>query len=411
MNFQTSSQSFWLANLELPPLPDSQDLPTSSDVVVIGGGLTGVSTAYWLSSLGIQTTLLERGNLSSGATGRNGGHVVIGPNQNFGESVQNVGLEETLALWAFTQQSTELMRQFVEDHNILCDLHFNQWVTLALTPEQASALQENYRLMTAHNLAIDLWNKAEVAKQTHSSVFQAALVEPQHAQTWPAKLVLGMAQVASQKGATICPATHVEAVERHSGGFTLQTSRGAIQTQSVVYATNAFTHHLLPNLKGIITPVRGQVIATEPVPRLWDFDWLANDGYEYAIQRPDGRIVFGGMRWRSPTREIGTEDATVVEPNVSKGLRGFLCEAFAPLRDAKIEYEWTGIMGYTPDENPLIGELPGQPGEFLAAGYTGHGMSIGFLAGKALAEMIAGQPQTPIPKAYRSDRGFASVAI
>ncbi|HEY9879141.1 MAG TPA: FAD-dependent oxidoreductase, partial [Leptolyngbyaceae cyanobacterium] len=154
MTAEIPSRSFWLANLEHPSLPTVQELPQSSEVVVIGGGLTGVSTAYWLSLLGIQTVLLERGALSSGATGRNGGHVVIGPNQNFSESVQSVGLEETLALWRFTQQSTELMRQFVETYNVACDLHFNQWVTLALTPEQAEALRQNYEQMAARGLAI-----------------------------------------------------------------------------------------------------------------------------------------------------------------------------------------------------------------------------------------------------------------
>ncbi|HEY9877417.1 MAG TPA: FAD-binding oxidoreductase [Leptolyngbyaceae cyanobacterium] len=404
MNTHIPSHSFWLAGLEYPTLSGIQTLPQSSEVVVIGGGLTGVSTAYWLSSLGIQTVLLERGALSSGATGRNGGHVVLGPNQNFGESVQSVGLEETLALWSFTQQSTELMRQFVETYDVACDLHFNQWVTLALTPDQAEALRQNYEQMVDHELAIAFWDAAEVAQQTHSTFFQSALVEPHHAQMWPAKLVLGIAQVAAQKGVTICPKVNVQAVQRQSGSFVLQTDRGEIGTQAIVYATNAFTHHLLPELQDIITPVRGQVIATEPVPRLWDFDWLANDGYEYAIQRPDGRVVLGGMRRCSPTKEMGIEDDTTLEPMVSQGLRRFLRDAFEPLREARIEYEWTGIMGYTPDDNPLIGEVPGRPREYLAAGYTGHGMSVAFLAGKTLAEVIAGQPKMPIPKAYRSTR-------
>lgn len=404
MDSPTSSRSFWLANLERPPLPNSQNLPSSSEVVVIGGGLTGVSTAYWLRSLGIQTTLLERGELSCGATGRNGGHLVIGANQNWGESVHSVGLEETLALWTFTQQSAELTRQFVEEYNVACDLHFNRWVTLALTPEQATDLRQSYDQMAAHGLVTDFWDAAEAAKQTHSSLFQAALVEPHHAQLWPAKLVLGIAQVAAQKGAIICPQTNVQTVQRQSDSFILQTDKGQIEAKSIVHATNAFTHHLLPELKDIITPVRGQVIATEPVPRLWDFDWLANNSYEYAIQRLDGRIIFGGMRRRSPTRESGVEDDTTLEPNVSQGLRSFLREAFEPLREAKIDYEWTGIMGYTPDDNPLIGKVPGRPDEYIAAGYTGHGMSVGFLAGKTLAETIAGKQEVFIPKAYRSTR-------
>ena len=178
----------------------------------------------------------------------------------------------------------------------------------------------------------------------------------------------------------------------------------------MVYATNALTYHLLPELQGIIQPIRGQAVATAPVPRLWDFDWSANDGYEYAIQRVDGRIIFGGMRWRSPSQEVGVEDDTMIEPNVSRSLRAFLSDNFEALSDIAIEYEWTGIMGFTPDENPLIGELPHRSGEYIAAGFTGQGMSLGFLAGKALSDLIAGRDDISLPAAFAPGR-FGQLAV
>jgi len=115
-----------------------------------------------------------------------------------------------------------------------------------------------------------------------------------------------------------------------------------------------------------------------------------NDGYEYMIQRKDGRIVFGGMRWRSPTQEKETIDDTETSSIVGDALHEFLIETFPELskENLRVEYNWTGIMGYTIDSNPLIGPL--SDNEFVAAGYTGHGMPQCFGAGKAIAEMIAG---------------------
>ena len=395
--------SFWLNPQELC-FQSGQELSPSADVVVIGGGITGISTAYWLSYLGLQPVVLERGDLSCGATGRNGGHFVFGTNQSFKDSVEDQGLADTLALWDFTRQSAQLLRDLTTQHHIDCDLRFNRLISLAITPAQAQSLQENCELMLSHGLATTYWNQEEVEQNTHCSSFLAAAVEHDHAQLWPAKLVVGLAQAAQQQQAHIQTQVEVQAVARQGGGFSVTTNRGQIQAKAVVYATNALTYHLLPTLKEVIVPVRGQVIATAPTAQLFDFDWGVNNGYEYAIQRQDGRIIFGGMRWQSPTKEVGIEDDSTLEPLVGEGLKTFLRDRFASLRDVAIDYEWSGIMGFTADENPLIGELPGRPGEYISAGYTGHGMPVALAAGKAIAEQIAGSAPTPIPKPFRPER-------
>ncbi|MGG6242078.1 NAD(P)/FAD-dependent oxidoreductase [Nodosilinea sp. AN01ver1] len=395
--------SFWLNPQELS-FQSGQDLPNLADVVVIGGGITGISTAYWLSRLGLHSVVLERGELSCGATGRNGGHFVFGTNQSFKDSVAAHGVANTLALWNFTRQSAELLKDLTEQHNIDCDLRFNRLAYLAMTPEQAQSLQESCELMMSHGLAIKYWGKQEVERNTQCSSFSAAAVEPHHAQLWPAKLVVGLAKAAQQQQAHIQTQIEVQAVTRQAKEFRITTNQGEIQAKAVVYATNALTYHLLPVLKGVIVPVRGQVVATAPTSQLFDFDWCLSNDTGYAIQRQDGRIIFGGMRWKSPTKEIGLEDDSTLEPLVGEGLKAFLRDTFSSLKEVAIEYEWTGIMGFTADENPLIGELPGRPGEYISAGYTGHGMPVAIAAGKAVAEQIAGSAQTPIPKPFWPER-------
>jgi len=397
-------QPFWLNNLEDSHLSIVDDLPQTAEVVVIGGGLTGVSTAYWLSALGIPILLLDRGDLASGATGRNGGHIMADPGINFARRIQQLGLAPAMGILRFVRENFRLLHEFVEVHAIDCDLYTSDLVTLAMNSQQAEYLQKVYGTISAYGLATDFWDSEMVSQKTHSQAFLAGIVRPNHGQFWPAKLVKTLAELASQKGAQLAIHTAVEGIDRHSDSLTIKTTRGDIQAAAVVYATNAYTHHLLPELQEIIVPIRGQAVATEKVPRLWDFDWSANDGYEYAIQRQDGRIILGGMRWRSPTQEVGLEDDATIEPTISQSLRTFLSNTFAALRDIKIEYEWTGIMGFTADENPLIGKLPHRPGEYIAAGFTGHGMSFAFLTGKMLAELIAGRDSVTIPKAFSPER-------
>ena len=111
------------------------------------------------------------------------------------------------------------------------------------------------------------------------------------------------------------------------------------------------------------------------------------------------------MRWLTPTQEAGTDDDTVIERTVGAGLREFLPKHFPALAGIRVEHEWTGIMGFTPDRAPLVGPVPGSPGEYLAAGFHGHGMPMAFYAAKAVAEMIAGrEPEVFVPEAFLPSR-------
>lgn len=395
-NPQLISDSFWLSDSDHRNVQSTSQLPSSLEVVIIGGGISGVSAAYWLGQLGVDVLLLEERGLAEGATGRNGGHLAFGSNKDLVDAIAAHGAEEALSIWRFTQDVVELIRQFVDRHQVDCDLHFNSLATLALTPLELEQQRQSFEVMAKAGLPVEFWDQDQAVQQTHSPHFLGGCLYKEHAQVWAVKLVSAIATVALQNGANIQTQTQVVEIERSQDSLIVHTPRCAIQAKFVIHATNAYVRRLRPVLKDLIVPVRGQVIITNPVPPLWNFDWLTNHGYEYCLQRPDGRIVLGGMRWRSPAHEWNVEDDNQIEPSVSQGLREFLPNHFEVLRHVQIQQEWTGIMGFSPDDNPLIGELPGYPGEYIMAGYTGHGMSIAFGGGKAIAQMIKGQePELP----------------
>jgi glycine/D-amino acid oxidase-like deaminating enzyme len=286
-----------------------------------------------------------------------------------------------------------------------CELRVPGSVSLALTAEELAQVEDTAASLTALGVAVERWDAATCAARTRSRSFVGGVLRPTAGQLWPARLVLAIAGQGRARGARIHTRTEVAGVTRTRGGFTVRTERGDIATPVVVHATNAWARRLVPAIAGVIVPVRGLVIVTAPAPLLWTFGLSTNFGYEYWMQRPDGRVVLGGMRWLTPTQEVDTDDDSVIEPRVSAALRGFLQGHFPDLAGVPIEHEWTGIMGFTPDRAPLVGPLPGSPGEYVAAGFHGHGMPMAFLAAKAVAEMIAGkEPEVFVPEAFLPDR-------
>lgn len=401
------TQSFWLNNAPLQNFRSTPELPSKTDVVIIGGGITGVSIAYWLCQNGISVTLLERRGISSGATGRNGGQIHPSTVNNFSETIEKYGIETARALWAYAQQTVEAIKAFVTEHNVECELCFKGCVSLALNPDELQQLLQEAEVMVNYGLGGEYWDASKCAEQLHSKDFLGGLFLPTPGQLWPTKLVFALAEQAIRLGANIQTQTTVKAVENNNNFLRVKTARGSLKAQQVVYATNAWARDLVPFVEGIIVPVRGQVLITEPVNPMWDFSFLANFGYEYCMQRLDGRIVLGGMRWLTPTKEVGIDDDTAISPTISQGLREFLPRHFPNLSGIKVEQEWTGIMGFSRDDNPLIGPVPHRSGEYIAAGFTGHGMPMAFLAGKAVASMIMGREPDVFVDAFLPSRFVA----
>lgn len=386
---------FWLNDAPYQNFRSTPELPTQTDVVVIGGGITGASTAYHLGKHGIQSVVLERRGLSGGATGRNGGHISPGTSERFSESVKRYDLDITRAIYDYSHQCAAAVRAFVNEHQVDCELRVNGSVSLALTPDELKPVQESYEEMQKYGIPSEWWDAATCAERTRSESFFGGVFRPTAGQLWPAKLVFAVAEQALKLGANVQTQTEALAIENEQGQLVVKTNRGDMRAQHVVHATNAWARQLLPFLATTIVPVRNQVIITEPAPPLWNFGLSTNYGYEYFMQRPDGRVVLGGMRWKTPTLEVNNDDDATMDARVSEGLRAFLSQHFTDLRTVKVEQEWIGIMGFSKDRNPLVGPLPNRPGEYIAAGFTGHGMPMTFFAGQNVADMIAGKEPEP----------------
>lgn len=231
---------------------------------------------------------------------------------------------------------------------------------------------------------------------------KGAIVTDIAARMWPYKFVAKILEdLLNEHSETfnlqaLTPVTQISPTE---SGVKVHTERGTITAQRVICATNAYTSHLLPSFAPLIVPVRGQMSALKPFSsvsgsehRLKTSLGFSSSGEEdYLIQRPTDRgehLMFGGGRSHGG-RTVGTTDDSIIDPGTETYLREKLGKVLGLPESGQamdVVKMWTGIMGFSRDDKPWIGEVG--DGIFVAAGFTGHGMPNTWLSGKAVAELV-----------------------
>lgn len=341
----------------------------------------------------------------------------------------------------FELATFNLIDELVAEHDIPCDWHVVGGVHAIYSQEVLDAAQKQIKRLQRHldlkDKAMLVLDKDELAAQRVPEAV-AAVYQPNAAKCWPYKLVtwllerlLGEHDAAAFNLQTNTP---VKRLQRCGSSWIVHTQRGQISAREVLLATNAYTSYLLPNMTGLIVPVRGQVCALEPpreATRLsHSYVWTKGADHQYLIQRGlehmqvedggevrrsvDGSLIFGGERLAAPGGEEGISRDDTVNPIISQALHRGLNHAVKllpgdePEREAlRAAYEWTGIMGYSRDSGPWVGCVPGTPvsgggGLWISAGYTGHGMPVAPRCGIAVAEMILGKKEggVQVPKQW-----------
>lgn len=241
-----------------------------------------------------------------------------------------------------------------------------------------------------------------------------AVYQDDAAKLWPYKLVAWVLEQLLDSGLNLQTHTPATELEKCDDGWTVHTPRGIVRARHVILATNAYTSHLLPRMKDLIYPVRAQVAALTPprdaIPLPHTHVWQKGADV-YLIQRPNGTIVVGGLRDVAPGGEVGVDRDDELNPSIEKGLHSVCHEALklrpngaAEEQTLHSEGDWTGIMGFSSDAHPWVGQVPesvgGGPGLWVAAGFTGHGMPAAARVAMAVAQEISGRADIKVPKEY-----------
>ncbi|KAF9013800.1 FAD dependent oxidoreductase [Hymenopellis radicata] len=403
------TKSFWIDSPGANPLAKEGslgDLITEADVCIIGSGITGISAAYHLSrKAGLKVAVLEARDFCSGATGRNGGHLTTAVFEAFSAQAKLYGIEQAVRGYELENYTARAIVKIIEDHGLAntVDLVHGGHATLFFTEEEEHQSREDFR--QAKEAGIDLtsvrWYTKEEMHKVHRTYYPAVKFDGYN--LWPLKFVTELYNIAKRQlearpgGLCLHTNTPVTSISASTtpDKWDLHTRRGMITCKYVIHATNAYASHLLPFLHGPegIIPTRGQVIAVKALSLGSVTSWDGNEGFEYWFPRPGGDpgnplvILGGGREAAGPGFEYYVTDDASVNERAGEALRDFLPSVFEGVQKTEPDMEWTGIMGYTKSKDPFVGPLKNQ-GQFIAAGFSGHGMPRTFACAEAVASMI-----------------------
>jgi glycine/D-amino acid oxidase-like deaminating enzyme len=389
-----TAHGYWLDEAGAVSAAPRLDGSATADVVVIGGGYTGLWTAWQLRARGASVVLLEADVCGHGPSGRNGG---------FCETLwahmptlaERFGRERALEVCEASSESVQAIGAWCSDQDV--DAWFTRagYVMSSTAPAHDAIVDRIVaEIPPAHFEALD---REALAARCASPRFRRGLFIPDDATVQPARLALGLRDRVQRAGARVCERSRVRALHVTGSGVTAETDSGVVRAGAAVLAVNAATRGFRP-LRGRISVTSSHIVLTEPVPELLDeLGWTGGEAItdartfvHYFRTTRDGRIAFG---WGGGRTEVGTgpHGCTEVDADVAAQTREHLIAMFPALAGRRITHAWGGPIDVSPSHLPQIGTLDGAPVHY-AFGFTGNGVGPCHLAGRILSALAAGEP-------------------
>ena len=394
MRSQYPEKGFWHASYgpyePNAPLAGNVD----ADVAIVGGGFTGVATAYWLleAEPSLKVVVLESEVVGYGASGRNGSFAMTVVGLGLDILTKLKGKDFAVAAHRYMERAVDTVGELVEKEKLDCDYIRPGFLRMATTPAYVKRIRKEVELVQELGLDGVEWLDRDAARErVRSDLYLGAWWEPRMALVNPLKLVREMKARAEQRGAIVHEHSPVQSIER-GARFTLATAGGSVSAERIVLATNAYSH-LLPETRRKQVPAWTYIVATEPLSDA-HFDaigWTGREGVEdarnlihYYRVTPDNRLLMGG----GPVGlSYGTDMDRDANAHAWRHLEQHISELFPALKDVKVEHRWGGPFSVTLDLTPAIGFL-GDARAIYSLGCIGHGVSMTHLNGRAIADLL-----------------------
>ncbi len=370
-----------------PTVPPAAELPAESEVVIVGGGFTGLNAALTLARAGKQVTVLEAEAPGWGASSRN----VLGPGWATFDTAMAYGPEKARAIVEESFTALQHVKDVVAREAIACDLAVVGYFRGAMTPRLYDAMGQNLdRIRKVMPCDAYLVPRTEQRAEIGTELYHGGLAIPGYAGLHPGRYVAGLAEAAQRAGAQVFGGARVSAISQQGGGFSLTVGRERIAARQLLIATNGYTGNLLPFLQRRIIPIRSAIIATAPIPaeamdRLMPKRRMLAGSQRvvtYYRPSPDGtRIIFGG-------RVLKVTGENVAHANAAH-LRKQMLQVFPELERTPISHYWHGQTGFTFDKLPHLGT---HEGIFYSCGYNGTGVARASWLGHKIAQRMLGVP-------------------
>lgn len=358
-----------------------------ADACVVGGGYTGLSAALHLAERGYAVVLLEAVRVGFGASGRNGGQVGSGQRRDVLELEAACGRARARALWDLAEEAKALLRERVERHRIECDWKPGNLLAVTKRRYLPELHRETERLASYYGYrGFRMLDRDEVREMVASERYCGGQFDAGGAHLHPLNLALGLARAAAGAGARLHEQSR--AIEIRWGRRPLvRTAGGRVRCRYVLLCGNAYIGDLAPaDMRSRIMPIANHLLATEPLGAARARALIPAECCVHASKfvvdyyrlSADRRLIFGGGEtWGDrPPRDLRAF------------VRRYMLEVFPQLADARIDYAWSGRLAITRSRLPHFGRI--EDCGFFAQGFSGHGVALTQLAGRLLAEAVAG---------------------
>lgn len=378
-----------------PPLQGEQKV----DIAVIGGGFTGLMTAYELKRAepSLRVAVLEAKTIGYGASGRNGSFAMTVVGLGFGVAPLLMGVERFKAAHRYMMRAVDELDAFIQRENLDCERLRPGFLRVATTPGYVRRLQHDVEQMNRFGFEDIYWLSAEEVRQrVNSPRYLGALWEPRLVLIHPAKLVRAERDLALRLGVEVYENSPVLTVQRHNAGFQLNTPQGALRCEKLAFATNAYSHLFAP-LRRKQIPAFTYMVATEPLSdsQLQPIGWQGREGIEdarnlihYYRLTPDNRLVMGGG-------PVGLTFANDLYGDVNQAAWRHLEEhirfLFPSLSQVRFTHRWGGPFSVTVDLTPAMGYV-GDRRAVYSLGCIGHGVSMSHLNAQTLRDLLLERP-------------------
>ena len=391
---QLNAHSYYEASVQRPLAQTSLQGAQVADVVVVGAGFAGLSTAIELAQKGLKVVVLEADRVGSGASGRNGGQAIVGYACGQGpfEALETrLGKGVAQQAWQYALEGLDIIAERIQAFGMDCDWTPG-YLYVADSPRKARQLQADLDHQAQHyGLQCDVAQGGDVARLIDSPRYCLAAYENRSGHLHPLKYALGLARAAQQLGVVLHEHSPVISLQKQAQGMRVNTRQGHVVAQHVVLAGNCmlpeYGPQVAPVLVSRIMPVGTYIVATEPLDpalcgRLIPSQAAVCDNnlvLDYFRFSADHRMLFGGR----------VSYTTMTPPHLAETMRQRMVQVFPQLAQAKLSHVWGGFVDITMSRAPDFGRI--RPNVYYLQGFSGHGVALTGLAGRVVAEAIAQQ--------------------
>ncbi|BFM15668.1 FAD-binding oxidoreductase [Maricurvus nonylphenolicus] len=361
-----------------------------ADVVVVGGGFTGVNTALELAERGYSVILLEANRISWGATGRNGGQIIGGIGHDPEQFEKRIGKEGVRAIYDMGVECCDIIRERVEKYKIDCDLTWG-YCDVALKPRHMREFEEqkNYQERMGYPHSLEMLDKEQLRSEVGSDLYLGGMLNRTgNGHCHVLNLCIGEAKAAEELGVKIFEQSRVvKVVEGNSPA--VHTEQGVVNAEHIVLCGNAYLDGLVSKISSKVLPSNSSVVTTEPLTEEQAQAIMPGNravcdprtALDYYRLTADRRLLFGGL-----------SNYTGREPKDLFGvMRKKMLKVFPQLHGVKLDHGWSGQMAIGMNRMPQLGRLNGNV--YYIQAYAGHGVAPTHMMGRITAQMIAGQAE------------------